>query len=80
MTRIEVGPLGKKWRLRVDFGELGYDKEFRFKFMAVLEARRVAKSHATRAAPVSLRIKGRNGRYQSERTYPRSADPSRTPG
>jgi hypothetical protein len=27
-----------------------------------------------------VRIKGRNGRIQKERTYPRSSDPKRTPG
>ncbi len=80
MTRIEVGPDGKKWRLSVDFGSIGYAEDFRFKFMALLEARRVAKAHATPATPVSLRIKDRRGRYQEERTYPRSADPRETPG
>jgi hypothetical protein len=28
----------------------------------------------------SLRIMGRNGRFQEERTYPRSADPKRSKG
>jgi uncharacterized protein DUF2188 len=36
----------------------------------------IAKAHQ----PSSLRIKGRNGRIQEERTYPRSSDPRRTPG
>jgi hypothetical protein len=27
-----------------------------------------------------VRIKGKNGRIQNERTYPRSSDPRRTPG
>lgn len=27
-----------------------------------------------------VRIKGKNGRIQQERTYPRSSDPKRTPG
>lgn len=30
--------------------------------------------------PVSLRIHGRDGRIQEERTYPRSADPSSSKG
>jgi len=30
--------------------------------------------------PSSLRIKGRNGRVQEERTYPRSSDPRRSKG
>lgn len=80
MTRIEVGPDGGKWRVSVDFGSLGYDEHHLFKFMAVLAARRTAKAHATPATPMSLRIKGRNGRYQSESTWPRSADPRRSKG
>ena len=30
--------------------------------------------------PVTLRIRGRNGRVQEERTYPRSADPKSSKG
>ena len=30
--------------------------------------------------PMSLRIRGRNGRIQEERTYPRSADPKSSKG
>lgn len=30
--------------------------------------------------PISLRIHDKAGRFQEERTYPRSADPKRSPG
>jgi hypothetical protein len=32
------------------------------------------------AAPVSVKIHKLNGEFQEERTYPRSADPRRSPG
>jgi len=86
VTRIEVAPDSGRWTVKVMFYDpdteagLGYDKPFRFKFSAVLYARRTAREQATPERPVSLRIKKKNGRYQEERTYPRSADPRRTKG
>ncbi len=35
---------------------------------------------AKKQPQAQVRIKGRNGRIQEERTYPRSSDPKRTPG
>lgn len=80
MTRVEVAPDAGHWCVAVDFGMQGYSETFRFKFMAVLYARRKVRELATPEHPVSLRIKNRKGRYQEERTYPRSADPRRTEG
>ena len=34
---------------------------------------------AKKQPKAQVRIKGRNGRIQQERTYPRSSDPKRTP-
>jgi putative IMPACT (imprinted ancient) family translation regulator len=35
---------------------------------------------AKKQPKAQVRIKGRNGRIQQERTYPRSSDPKRAPG
>lgn len=35
---------------------------------------------AKKQPKAQVRIKGKNGRIQEERTYPRSSDPKRTPG
>lgn len=35
---------------------------------------------AKKQPKAQVRIKGRNGRIQEQRTYPRSSDPKRTPG
>lgn len=80
MIRIEVSPDQRRWRVDVDMGEQGYLESFNIKWFAVLYARRKANEMATPERPVSLRIKNRKGRYQEERTYPRSADPRRTKG
>ena len=39
-----------------------------------------ARGEAGHGQPTSLRIKGRDGRVQEERTYPRSSDPRRHHG
>lgn len=86
MIRIEVAPDDGRWTVKVMFYDpdtevgLGYDEVFRLKWFAVRYARRKAHEMARPDNPVSLRIKNRKGRYQEERTYPRSADPRRTPG
>lgn len=80
MIRIEVAPARGEWNVRVDMGVQGYDEVFRLKWFAVHYARRKARELGRPDNPVSLRIKKKNGRYQEERTYPRSADPRRTPG
>lgn len=81
MTRFEIAPYGDMWSFDVNYDDgKGYRDLFHFKFMAVFVARRLAHKTATHEKPVSLRIKDRKGRYQEERTYPRSADPRRTPG
>ncbi|HET7655745.1 MAG TPA: DUF2188 domain-containing protein [Luteimonas sp.] len=53
---------------------------FATKQKAVAAAVGVAQGMGLPEAPVSLKIKGRDGKVQEERTYPRSADPERTPG
>lgn len=40
----------------------------------------IARTVAKDAEPSQLVIKGKNGRIQSERTYPRSSDPKRRKG
>jgi len=47
---------------------------------AVLHAVEEAVNEAEAGGRTSLRIKGKDGRIQQERTYPRSSDPRRTPG
>lgn len=45
------------------------------------EALRQAAAHLrSQPEPASLKVKNLNGRIQEERTYPRSADPKRSPG
>lgn len=81
MIRIEVAPDGPKgWYVDIDYGDLGHRELFRFKFFAVLHARALAKNEAVHGRTVSLKIKDKRGRYQEERTYPRSADPTRSKG
>lgn len=53
---------------------------FRTQQAAIEAATGVARSMGLPEAPVSLKIKGRDGKVQEERTYPRSADPQETPG
>lgn len=50
------------------------------KALALDVALEEARGEAVHGQATSLRIKGRNGRVQEERTYPRSSDPRRTPG
>lgn len=47
---------------------------------AVWFARQYVEKHADQGASAELRIKGRNGRIQDARTYPRSSDPRRSKG
>ncbi len=42
--------------------------------------RKAAKVARNARKPTSLRIHKKNGRFQEERTYPRSADPRRSKG
>jgi hypothetical protein len=44
------------------------------------DAVKAGRRAATGAEPSQLRIRLANGQVQEERTYPRSSDPSRTPG
>lgn len=39
-----------------------------------------ARKKAREYGEASIRIRGRNGRFQEERTFPRSRDPQRTKG
>lgn len=47
---------------------------------AVDVAMAAANGIATDGGLVTLKLKGRNGRVQQERTYPRSSDPTETEG
>lgn len=47
---------------------------------AVLHGVEEAVNEAEAGGLTSLRIKGKDGRIQQERTYPRSSDPRRTKG
>ena len=47
---------------------------------ALIHAIDLAVKEAEEGGLTGLRIKGKDGRIQEERTYPRSSDPARTPG
>lgn len=83
MIQLIVSPdRPKGWTLKADFGETGYTEDFRTKFFAVRHAVSLAKE-LVRDRPlttVSLMIQRRDGRWQEERTYPRSRDPRRSKG
>ena len=50
------------------------------KIKALKAAKNYCKSNATYGSPISLRIHKKNGKYQDECTYPRSADPKKSKG
>lgn len=79
MKRVTVSPNKGRWRVSVDYGDVGFTQDHRFKFLAVCAARAEAMK-GTRDNPTSLLIKNKAGMFQEERTYPRSADPARSRG
>lgn len=81
MKRITVSPCEGRWRVSVPLNaEASTGESYRFKFFAVRRARKMAKRDAKHNAPISVLIKDRYGLYQTEWTYPRSADPRRSKG
>lgn len=50
------------------------------KAACLTHATALAKRAATQRRPVSLRVHAADGTVAEERTYPRSADPTRSPG
>lgn len=56
-------------------------ENFRIKLFAQMYAIRLAKETVARTGnPISLLIMGKDGQWVEERTYPRSADPTGSPG
>ncbi len=64
-----------KWKLEQEHAERA-SKVFDNKEEAVKQSVAFAKAQGD----VSLKIHGQDGKIQEERTYPRSADPRRSPG
>lgn len=81
LTLMEVAPqsgnVAHPWKITLDGKKVD---SFATHAEAVETAAGVARSMGLPGAPVSLKIKGRDGKVQEERTYPRSADPAETPG
>lgn len=74
MDRYDLIPNGDEWKLR----RLGAERSalvFESKQEAVKESVDFMRQHSG-----SLRIHNHKGVIQEERTYPRSADPRRSPG
>jgi len=91
MIRMYLVSQGGKWRVtlypdketqRPLFEDADLlTQDFRVKWFAMQYAVKTAKQiFAQHGRPVSLLIQGKNGLWQEERTYPRSEDPSETPG
>jgi hypothetical protein len=76
MKRIDVVKKGKGWAGESG-GRVVPNTEAATKVEAVRKVAAVAKQ-ATE--PVSVRIHKADGKFQEERTYPRSADPRRSKG
>lgn len=66
------------WRLQM--GQPGRRYVDLYKRDVVAVAIERAEASARNKRPISLRIYGKNGQIQEERTYPRSADPRRSKG
>lgn len=75
-TRYDVGPAKGRagWDVKKDGRTVSHHNK---KAPAVEKATGDAKRNPSNAQVV---IKKQDGRYQEERTYPRSSDPRRTPG
>lgn len=78
LRKMEVTFSRGRWNVYLDGAIQSWC--FTKKSEAVAYARARARKMATPERGVSLRIKNKNGRYSEERTYPRSLDPTRTPG
>lgn len=81
MSRVQlvVGPAGQRGGWKLTKGGRRVTGHLR-KSDTVRDAVVLAKALVVQGGKVSLRIKGRDGRIQEERTYPRSSDPRRTKG
>lgn len=83
MIRFTVGPAPEGgWEVVCDRERPVYSEVHTFKFMAVLAAKKEAKTLVQRGLlpAVSVFVKDRKGRFQQEWTYPRSADPRSSKG
>lgn len=76
MKRIDVVKKGDYW-LGESEGRTVRGTKARTKAEAVRQTAEVARKASD---PVTVKIHGEDGRIQEERTYPRSADPRRSPG
>lgn len=75
MKRIDITKKGAQWVATDDDGEMvagATTKEMCVEFTAAYAI--------GLGQPVSVRIHLENGQFEEERTYPRSADPSSSPG
>jgi hypothetical protein len=74
MERYDLVPDGDEWKLRKKGAERSA-MVFESKQEAVQESTEFMRNHSG-----SLRIHNHKGVIQEERTYPRSADPRKSPG
>lgn len=81
MTKYFVKPLsnGQGWTFRKE-GEDANLSWSATKAEAIKSAKTWMKANCNESNPGSLFISKRDGTFQEERTYPRSADPKRTKG
>ncbi len=76
MDRYDLSHDGENWKLQHQGGQRASKV---FEGMTKEEAIR-ATSNFMQDHPGSVRIRRLDGTYEEERTYPRSADPRRSPG
>lgn len=74
--KLHINPSPRGWTV----SEGAFISHFSHKTEAKRAAVRRAHQLAASGHVVSLYIAGLDGRFQEERTYPRSADPRKTPG
>lgn len=76
MKRMDVVKKGNQWRAETN-GRAVPGTSARVKTDAVKKTAQKARANPE---PVTVKIRGENGRIQQERTYPRKADPRRSKG
>lgn len=75
LTNYHLVPDGDRWKLERE-GAQRASKVFENKDIAIKESVEFSKEKGD----VSLKIHKQDGTFQEERTYPRSEDPTRSPG
>lgn len=69
-------PTRKGWFVVHGDMVLGFDAQY----WAIARARDLALHHTASGGKAQVKVRGRNGRWRTEYTYPRSSDPKRSPG